>query len=326
MTASISSSRKVSYDLRPKKQVERRMMVHVFQQLAESGFPLSTYRYVGFGAFFFMDFILFRRLLGITDMVSIEHDDFSEKRVRFNCPFNDIEVKIMSASEYICIMDQSKPHLLWLDYDGAINSEYLADMVTSAYMLSARSILIVTFDVDFEKASINDDKKADTDQRSGEWRRHFKKQCRELNFHDQGWSDFDFTASNLSKRTTEVIQKAISSGLNLRDNITFQPLFNFQYGDGHQMLTVGGVICSQSEKEKIRNIDWTDFPFIRRDFSEKPFKIRVPVLTRKERLYIDSKLPCKDGWPLDDLGISLDIIKEYSEVYRYCPLYAELLL
>ena len=54
MTLNESSSSKVPYDLRPRKQIERRMMAHTLYLLAESGFPISTYRYAGFGAFFFV--------------------------------------------------------------------------------------------------------------------------------------------------------------------------------------------------------------------------------------------------------------------------------
>jgi hypothetical protein len=79
MTESETSSTRVPYDLRPRKQVERRMMVHAFQVLAEAGFPISNYRYAGLGAFFFVDFIIFRRILGINDMISIEHDRKYEK-------------------------------------------------------------------------------------------------------------------------------------------------------------------------------------------------------------------------------------------------------
>ena len=78
-----SSSHRVQYDLRPRKQIERRMMIHAFQRLSEARFTISSYRYAGFGAFFFVDFILFHRLLGIDDMVSIEHDDEHERRVQF---------------------------------------------------------------------------------------------------------------------------------------------------------------------------------------------------------------------------------------------------
>jgi len=98
-------------------------MIHVFQLLSEAGFPISTYRYAGFGAFFFVDFILFRRVIGITDMVSIEHDVTNQKRVLFNRPFRDIEVKFQNSSEYISQIDRDKLHILWLDYDGAIERD-----------------------------------------------------------------------------------------------------------------------------------------------------------------------------------------------------------
>ena len=57
-----------------------------------------------------------------------------------------------------------------------------------------------------------------------------------------------------------------------------------------------------------------------------PFRIKVPVLTRKERLYIDSHMPSEPDWVPNDFEIEPEAILDYREVYRYCPLYAELLL
>jgi hypothetical protein len=73
-------------------------------------------------------------------------------------------------------------------------------------------------------------------------------------------------------------------------------------------------------------IEWENLPFVRRDFSSDPFRIEVPVLTRRERLHIDSNMPCEEGWIPDEFEIEPEAIRRYSEVYRYCPLNAELLL
>ena len=75
-------------------------------------------------------------------------------------------------------------------------------------------------------------------------------------------------------------------------------------------------------------IDWEELPFVRRQLYIEPFRIEVPVLTRKERLYIDSCMPCEPDWVPDpnDFEIEAEAIAAYRQVYRYCPLYAELLL
>ena len=324
MTTTESSSPKVPYDLRPRKQVERRMMAHMFQLMAEAGFPISTYRYAGFGAFFFVDFILFRRLLGITDMVSIEHDLNSKERVLFNRPFKDIKVKFLSSSDYIYKIDRDQPHILWLDYDQPIAHDYLTDIEIATSFLSAGSVLIATFDVDFDKAGDINIRESVPNQRARVWFNRFQEECGEL--FDPTWDNSDFNASEIPKRTTEVVKNAIFSGLNMRSGITFEPLFNFLYADGHEMLTIGGVICSKQEKRKLRMIEWEELPFIRRELSMDPFRIKVPVLTRKERLYIDSHMPSETDWVPDEFEIEPAAILDYREVYRYCPLYAELLL
>ncbi len=289
-----SSSKRVPYDLRPRKQVERRMIIHMFQLLAEAGFPISTYRYVGFGAFFFVDFILFRRLLGIHDMISIEHDMSHEKRVLFNRPFKDIGVKFLASCDYIPDIDRGKRHVLWLDYDGPIAREQLADLETASSIMLAGSILIATFDVDFDKADDIRIKESPPEKRAHAWLNRFQEECGDL--FNPSWNVINFNASSIPKRVIQVVEGAIRLGVTMREGISFEPLFNFIYADGHQMLTIGGVICSRLEKKKLRRIEWKELPFVRRNFSLDPFRIEVPVLTRKERLYIDSNMPCELGW------------------------------
>jgi hypothetical protein len=322
MTKLKSSSRKVPYDIRPRKQIERRMMAHVFHLLAESGFPISTYRYVGFGAFFFVDFILFRQLLSITDMVSIEHDINSERRVKFNRPFKDIKIEIKSSSEYISMMSRDKPYILWLDYDGPIAQESLADLEIAASILSSGSILIGTFDVDFDKADEINFRDIPPNKRAKAWFMRFHEECGDS--FDPTWTVADFTATEMPNRAIQVINNAILAGLNMREGISYEPLFKFIYADGHEMLTMGGIICSNQDKRKLRQIDWEALPFVRRDFSLNPCRIDLPVLTRRERIHIDANMPCEEGWVPEEFEIEPEAIQNYREVYRYCPLYAEL--
>jgi len=59
MSAATESYLKVAYDLRPAKQIERRMFIDGLQRLALAGFDIGDYQYTGFGSIFFVDFILF---------------------------------------------------------------------------------------------------------------------------------------------------------------------------------------------------------------------------------------------------------------------------
>lgn len=258
------------------------------------------------------------------DMISMEHDLNYQKRVLFNRPFKDIDVLFLSSTDYISDMNRDKHHILWLDYDGPIDHDCLVDIEMASSFLTAGSILIVTFDVDFDKADDINIKESLPNKRAQAWFKRFQDECGEM--FDPAWKSSHFNATSIPKRTTEVVKNAIYSGLNMRDGITFEPLFNFLYADGHQMLTIGGVICSKQEKRKLRLLDWEELPFIRRKLSMDPFEIKVPVLTRKERLYVDSHMPSEHGWVPKEFEIDETDIKDYREVYRYCPLYAELLL
>ena len=61
---------KVDYNLRPAKQIERRMILDTFHNLGTVGFPIRDYKYVGFGSIYFVDFAMFHKLLGIRKLLS----------------------------------------------------------------------------------------------------------------------------------------------------------------------------------------------------------------------------------------------------------------
>ncbi|TKJ41146.1 hypothetical protein CEE37_05620 [candidate division LCP-89 bacterium B3_LCP] len=293
--------------------------------MADFGFPISTYKYAGFGAFFFVDFILFRTLLGINDMVSIEDDASIKSRVKFNLPFKDLELFDKSATEYISQIDKDTKHILWLDYDKPISHERLMDIQDAAGLLSTGSIIIATFNVDFEKADDDRLENIPLERKASAWYGLFRDECG--NLLDPSVSKGDFQSSDIHKQTQWVVENAILAGTNMRNNnVSYEPLFNFIYADGHEMLTIGGIICSKDDKIRLRQLDSGYFSFVRREFRKSPYRIDVPVFTQKERLYIDSNMPCEPGWLPTEFEIDPKKINHYSEIYRYCPRYAELLL
>jgi hypothetical protein len=313
VTAITESYKKVAYDVRTAKQIERRMILESFLFLAEAGFPISEYQYTGFGALHFVDFIMLHRFVGITRMLSAEHSHRVEKRVKFNQPFKLIDVVIKTATDVIPTLPPQTRHILWLDYDGPLERGHLNDLALAGTYLSHGSVLLVTIDVE---PPAGDGAK--------EWRDYFLEQAGAL-AGDATEVD-DYTESKLLQRNTEIIQRAILSGLAGRTSVKFSPLYCFSYADGHEMLTMGGMIADQGDALKVDNSKLPHQFYTRRDFAAGPYRISPPVLTRKERLFMDSLMPCEDGWLPKEFELTSEEVSAYRELYRYFPLYAELLL
>jgi hypothetical protein len=313
MSTPTQSYLKVPYDLRPAKQVERRMLIDAFHRLASAGFPITDYQYTGFGSIYFVDFILFHKLLGINKLLSVEFDLRIEKRVRFNAPFRGINIEMSPIGDVIPTLAKDDKHILWLDFDNIIEREHLSAVAQAASDLSPGSILLVTVDVEHPPGA-----------GPADWRRHFESQVGD--YLGEKNRNSDFSRAELPALNGHIIEQAVKQGLVGRSNVAFEPLFNFVYKDGHEMLTVGGMFVTPAERRRVRGSSLDETLYYRPTLSGEPYKIRVPKLTRKERLYLDRAMPCVDGWRPEDFELSEEDVSDYREIYRFCPAYAELLL
>lgn len=308
------SALSVQYDLRPAKQVERRMLVDAFQRLAQAGFKIRDYQYTGLGSIYFVDFIIFHKLLGINKLVSIEHDTSLEARVKYNCPFKCIDIKIDLSTNIIPTLSQDIHHIVWLDYDEPIKSSILDDMYLAGSQLSSGSILLVTVDVE------PPDKESDEPKASKEY---FDNEASKY----LGTMEIqEFTKSKLPRTNKLLLLRALKEGMRGRIGIEYHPLFNFLYADGHRMLTLGGVIGSEVEKGKIGEINLEGAIYLRTNIDDDPYEIRVPPFTRKERHLLDSAMPCTVGWQPKEFKLSEENVNTYREIYRFLPSYVEILL
>jgi hypothetical protein len=305
---------KVPYDLRPAKQVERRMIVEALHALSLQGFPIRDYLYTGMGSVFFVDFILFHRMLGIRRMLSVEADSAIERRIRFNRPFGCVQITMNKIGNVIPTLSKDQEHLLWLDYDSIIDREHLEDIWLAAAHLSKRSILLVTVDVEPPVES--------GEPRS--WKRYFDSECPE--YLGGLRKAKDFAQSNLPSVNREIIANCIASGVSGR-GVQFLPLFSFSYADGHEMLTFGGMIGSEEDRVLLKaRLSRAEFAFATLSLNQPLYRISVPVLTRKERLYLDREMPCPKRWKPKDFELPNELIERYRQIYRYYPVYAELMM
>lgn len=140
------------------------------------------------------------------------------------------------------------------------------------------------------------------------------------------WGAHNFSQSRLVRTNFQLLLNAIRSGLVGRSNTRFLPLFKFEYADGHRMITLGGMVGTETETRRLRGSALQKLSFVRLDTQDEPYQIRVPHLTRKERLYLDSQMPCEDGWNPEDFELEEQYVQAYKEIYRYYPVYAELFL
>jgi hypothetical protein len=310
-----SSGPKVQYELRPHKQVERRMLIDALQLLSLAGFPIRDYKYTGMGSFYFVDFILFHKLLGIGRMLSIERSQEHAKRVRFNLPFDCVDIYLGAASEIIPQLDQSLKHILWLDYDYPLEHEILEDARSAASLLTIGSVLLVTVDVE---------PPGGPEDGPEQWREHFEAEAGIYlpSAPEPGY----FSKSNLPRLNIDLLERAVREGVAPRTGIEVSPLFNFLYADKNQMISLGGMLTTADERNRIEASLLPEALYFRGDFTRPPYEIRVPNLTRRERLYLDSKMPCPDGWEPPDFYLKPEDIASYREIYRFFPAYAELLL
>ena len=92
------------------------------------------------------------------------------------------------------------------------------------------------------------------------------------------------------------------------------------------MLTMGGMIASRAERRMLAASSLPEAVLYRGDFDSPPFQIKVPRLTRKERIYLDREMPSADGWVPTDFDLDVEETSRYRELYRFLPAFAELLL
>lgn len=123
------SGERVNYQIRQGKSIERKMLcdlIRKFQIIC----GITDFRYIGMGAKYFEDFILFHNQFGINDMISIEADVDKKERFDFNKPLRGIQMKYGKTNQILPQIEnfEEKMNIVWLDYDGAFSDEILEDV------------------------------------------------------------------------------------------------------------------------------------------------------------------------------------------------------
>jgi hypothetical protein len=295
------------------------MLLHAFHSLRDVGYPISKYEYTGLGSIYFIDFILFHRYLGLTRLTSVEGDLDVKKRVKFNCPYDLINIVHDDMTAQIARLSRKCRHILWLDFDSILTAALLDAVQLAATQLTEGSILLVTVDVEPPGRPDDGLKKYNPTV----WMQHFKTEANGLLW--RGARRSDFARDALPTTNAKILKAAIEEGLQARD-AKFIDMFSFLYADGHRMLSLGGMIGTDDDEGRIRSLDKKELFFLKDDVTNDPFQIRVPLITRKERYYLDQNMPCRKDWAPDEFEIKPEDLKAYRKIYQYYPAYTEMLL
>lgn len=319
------SYRKLNYTIRLGKTIERKYFLEVFKKLNFFQ-SLRDYRYIGFGSTYFADFILYHKVLGFKEMISIEREQLDQTRFNFNKPYSCIDMCYGDANEVLPGLDWNKKTIAWLDYDKQLDSSKLDDISTLVANMQSGSFFLISVAIN----SIELPKEGDIN----EYRIEKLKQM-------VGYErvPIDITGSDLNKKNLpstygKIILNEIVSALTSRNGpleeakkIQYEQVVNILYNDGTQMLTIGGVFYSGDDQDKFEKANFKELNFYSNNY--ECFEIIAPNLTIKEIKYLDALLPDKidkDGNVSEEykkVELPNDDIMNYAKIYRYYPTFAE---
>jgi hypothetical protein len=308
-----------SYALRPAKNIERKMLCEAFARLARIA-PLPSYRYIGFGALGFHDFVLFHQRLGIEDMTSIECELTSQDRITFNRPYSCIRMKWGLSHDVLPTLQWKNRTILWLDYDSHLNARKLNDIALAATSLKSGSVLVVTLPADPGPVEADADM---GEKRLSDLRARVGKDKVPSDIEGGGLAQWG-TAKAYRRIVTNEVLGALSArngALTTSSRTAYRQLFNFHYADGVKMVTVGGLLLNPTDARALTARHFKDLEFIRTD--DDPYVIETPLLTRREIHYLDERLP-RSAPDVNHPGWIPELERrKYARVYRYFPSFSE---
>lgn len=331
--SSSPSFERFDYLLRTNKQIERRLVFEALHSAAQRvGF--QNHWYLGFGSMWFGDFKMAHRLLSIDQMVSIELKDHAP-RAKFNSPYGGVRVEAGVSSEVLERLAEdtwNKPVIAWLDYDGRLDQDVVADVEYILNRGMPNSVIIVT--VNGARGTYRGkEPKAREQTALGMVESVLGTASISPTYSSMG-SDVlasDFPQFLAESMLTFMQHRVVESARQHRDQrLQFVPLYCLHHKDGADMVTVGGALVEeQSAQLWMRCLqqhrlicDETGAPrYCRLDL--------VPV-TIKEKIVLDSCLP----FPHDDAeyirvaraaGLELkdEDMQKYRRFYRQFPVFVE---
>ena len=303
-----------AYHLRPNKAVDRFLLLEVIRRLDQLE-NLSDYTYFGLGGPYLEDFRVLYEQREEVGMISIESNEHIFKRQKFHLPCRTLQLEHIDLFHFIDQYEHDdQKSIFWLDYTNLKkkNFDYFELLLKK---VAERSLVKISL-----RAQATD------------WRRKPERFGREFQAIMPDPEDNPpLMALSYAKLLQDMLKIVVQRVLPGKLPTMFQPITSFFYSDGIGMLTLTGMVCSREDKSVVRKA-FDGWPFANLDWSE-PKEIDVPILSTKERLCLQDRLPC-DGNAgetlFEALGYELEEgeegkertkrqLEQYAEFHRYYP-------
>lgn len=304
------SGEKINYSIRPAKCVERKIICDLVSKVSTNT-PIKDYRYIGFGSFYFSDFVLFHQQLDITNMISIEKSDNTE-RYEYNRPYNCIDLKFCDAQEALSneiVFSETEKNFIWLDYDSAFSKNHMHDIMTATQKISIGSYLFVSFN---RSILPEEERLQSLKDEYGDYLPNVK----------ETEIDYETLPSILYHVISNAINKTLMErNLGLDDKIKALSIFFIKYRDGAPMITIGYYFTNVTDTDTITRVEDLSLPGV--TIKDEPFDLKVPCFTRAEIRELNRFLP---GTDIDEICDKLKYLKKkdiqaYISLYKYYPNY-----
>lgn len=333
------SGGEVAYNLRPNKYVERHLFIELLGKLIGRRSP-ETFTYISLGGPQMEDHHLVHQHLDFRSMISLELDASVHQRQIFNRRPGFIWCINQSSGSFIDEFElyadeyQDKEFIIWLDYASARDRlEQLLEFQKLLQQLQIGDVLKITLNANPGTLGSKMSRESDRElfaRRLEEFSAQFGE-----HYPSERVATTDLTGNNFPPLLCRVAKK-LAQQVVRPASTKIVPLAVFCYQDGpHLMLTITvqlmkGVDVARN-LEQLKTAGWEYLPS---DW-DNVTKIRVPNLTPKERLHIESHLFSADNatvhamlpFRLDsDEAESLTIFEDYVRHYRRYPSYFQVVL
>tara|TARA_B100000700_G_scaffold59109_1_gene64241 strand:- start:31034 stop:32005 length:972 start_codon:yes stop_codon:yes gene_type:complete len=318
----------IPYHLRPGKAVDRKLFIESLQLMSRR-LQVENYTYIGFGGPFLEDFKQIHSEVFVEKMISLEEDENVVERQKKNLPFGCINCKNQTAEDFIDGFSIEGNVIVWLDYASPKIGGQLQEFRQLLPKLQNGDVVKITLNANVETLGSQsgkgrDEIKRDRLQRLKSWINDYLK------------SDIkaeELTPKNYPNVLVDAIRKAAYLALKGK-GLSFCPIVACTYQDTHRMVTISGVVATRDEKACLLKEGVIGaWPFLYE--KEEILDIRVPVLSLRERLEIDSAMPSSDAEAVQNqLGFlfdssedkSLSMIKNYLQFYRQYPQFSRVIV
>jgi hypothetical protein len=309
----LSQVKNPAYHLRPNKAVDRLTLIDSLKRIAKLS-DLANYTYYGMGGPYLEDFRLLYEFYPEIRMVSFEDKPETFKRQIFHAPCRPARLKLEKI-QFRSFLTQYDPRgeksIFWLDFTGLEYGNF-EDFMTLLGKVAEKSVIKITLRAE----------PRDYFDKPEEFRKKFAA------IMPNPDADLPRNADAFASLVQEMIQIASQQVLSSAMPLEFQPISSFRYSDGTNMLTLTGIVCLRSQRARVRgafaswelaNLDW-----------HGPTLIDVPVLSTKERLHLQRRLPQRLnagktlrlslGYLIDDDIPRTEIrLQQYADFHRYFP-------